>query len=324
MSILRSVLPGVLFLAASPLAAWAQGDGARVYEKGLAGGNAVTFWPMHESGNANPLDPTFNVSPTTSFEANLAILGYTKTLSLFDRSTSVSLLVPVGDIKGDISGAGSVTTQSASGFGDPMLQFLTNLYGAPAMTDLPSVLRYEPEFTLDVLADVAFPVGQYHSQQAINIGQNRWYGRIGFPMMLSMGPWIPGEKTTFELLPAVWFFGENNDFQGQSLTTKPMAQIEAHLTRDLTETLWGSIDAVYHGGAKSKVNGVEGDALSSIGVGLTLGFKINDNLQLGMSYFTTVNDNSPGDLKGSKFMLTFTYFWHPLLEGQKRLSHEGK
>ncbi len=324
MRTLKLLLAGGVALVAMPLAAWAQGDGARVYEKGLAGGNAVTFWPAHESGNANPADPSFRVEPNVSFEANLALLGYTKTLPLFNRSSFLSLLLPVGDISSETTTAGSVTKESASGFGDPMLQFMTNLYGAPAMKDLPSVLRYEPDFTVDILADVAFPVGEYHSHQAVNIGQNRWYGRIGFPMMLSLGPWIPGEKTTLEVLPAVWLFGENEDFQGQSLKSKPMVQLEAHLTHDLTQTLWGSIDVLYYGGGKANVGGIEGDALSNLGFGLTLGFKINDNLQLGMSYFTTVNDNGPQDLKGSKFLLTFTYFWHPLLEGQKRLSHEGK
>ena len=93
---------------------------------------------------------------------------------------------------------------------------------------------------------------------------------------------------------------------------------------DFTESFWGSIDAVYYGGAKPELDGVEGESLSNLGIGLTLGYKINDNLQIGLSYFSTVADNDPEDLKGSKFMLTFTYFWQPLLEAQKRMSHEGK
>lgn len=321
---MKTLVTGVLVLLAAPLSALAQGDGARVYEKGLAGGNALTFWPMHESGNSNPVDPTFGVVPTATFEADLALIGYTKTLSFLDRASSVSLIVPVGEIKGEFSGSGPVLKETASGFGDPMLQVMTNLYGAPAMIDLPSVLRYEPTFTLDILADVAFPVGEYHNDQAVNIGQNRWYGRLGLPMMISLGPWIPGERTTLELLPAVWIFGENDDFQGQLLETRPLVQLEAHLTRDFTQTLWGSIDALYYSGAKAEVNGVTGDAMTNLGVGLTFGYKVNDNLQIGVSYFTTIDDNDDDDLKGSKFLLTFTYFWHPLLEGQKRLAHAEK
>ncbi|MFO1476115.1 MAG: transporter [Verrucomicrobiota bacterium] len=68
-----------------------------------------------------------------------------------------------------------------------------NLIGPKAIKSIPDLLRYEPGFSLDVLADLAFPVGQYDSGQPLNLGQNRWYGRVGAPITCQIGPWVPGQ-----------------------------------------------------------------------------------------------------------------------------------
>jgi hypothetical protein len=34
---------------------------------------------------------------------------------------------------------------------------------------------------------------------------------------------------------------------------------------------------------------------------------------------STINDNGPDDLHMDKFMITFVYGWHPLIEGMNRL-----
>ena len=108
---------------------------------------------------------------------------------------------------------------------------------------------------------------------------------------------MPGRRTTLEVLPSVWFFSDNDDYVGQTLSTDPMFQLEAHLTRDFTEHFWGSLDSTYMAGGKSTVNGVGGDSLNNVGVGFTLGYQINDNLSLTAGYMATVNDSDPGDLQ---------------------------
>jgi len=310
-----------------------QGDGPRVYWKGLAGANAVTFWGIRATGNANPFDPAHVVTPNAGFRAELGILGYHKVLPLFGRTATASLLVPVGNVEGEVTGlptAAGVSTskqQSALGFGDPQLQLNVNLIGAPTMLGLADFARYEPKFTLDVLGTLAFPIGKYDDDKRLNIGQNRWYGRIGVPMMLTFGPWVPGQRTTLEVLPAGWFFSENDDFGGRTLKNDPLLQLEAHLTRDLTETLWASLDMSWFYGAKPEIHGsgisstigsISGKKVDNVGVGLTLGYQVTDNLLIQASYFTTVN-NSSRELQADEFRLQFTYAWHPLVEGMKRL-----
>jgi hypothetical protein len=309
-------------LWALPGVAFAQGDGPRMYWKTLTDANAITFMPMHMTGNANPLDPAHVQPPDGSFEANVALVGYSRTLDFFGRSSLASALLPVGNLQGEVSGLPLDQQQSASGFGDLTLQFDVNLFGAPAMKDLQSLLRYEPKFTIDVLGSVTLPVGEYDSDSLINLGQNRWYGRIGAPMMLTLGPWVPGERTTIELLPAIWVFGRNDDYLGQSLSTDPLFQIEAHVTRDFTKSAWGSLDFVWFSGAESDIAGSSAGSLNNLGVGLTFGYQVNDNLLITVGYLSTINDDGPGDFRGDEFRINFTFGWHSLIEGMKRLSGE--
>ena len=102
---------------------------------------------------------------------------------------------------------------------------------------------------------------------------------------------MPGRRTTLEFLPAVWLFGTNDDYVGQTLETDPMFQLDAHLTRDFTEHLWGSLDGVwYTGGAGDASTASRARSSNNLGVGLTLGYQINDNLGLTFGYKSTVND----------------------------------
>jgi hypothetical protein len=117
----------------------------------------------------------------------------------------------------------------------------------------------------------------------------------------------------------VWFFGNNDDYVGQTLETDPLFQMDIHLTRDFTEHLWGSLDVVLLDGGKASINGVDGTSLSTQGVGLTLGYGINDNLNLTVAYKSTVNDSGSDDLRMDSFMVSLVYGWHPLLEGSRRL-----
>jgi hypothetical protein len=295
---------------------------ARFYWKTLSNANAVPLIVESISGNTNPFDPAHTVTPGAHFEATLAMPGYARTFSLFDRAAMAAILLPMGRISGDVTVAGKTVNQSADGFGDPMLEFNINVLGPKAQKNIPDVLRYEPGFSVDLLADLMVPIGEYDSDQPLNLGQNRWYGRLGMPIIWQLGPWVPGRRTTLEFLPAVWLFGNNDDFVGQTLKTDPMFQVDAHLTRDFTESFWGSLDAAWFTGGQASINGVEGERLNNLGFGLTLGYKINDNLNLTFGYKSTVNDNAPDDLRMNSFMVSFVYGWHPMVEGMQRLKGE--
>jgi len=295
---------------------------ARFYWKTLSDSNAVPVIFQSLSGNTNPFDPAHTISPGASLDATLGIVGYARTFSLFDRAAMAALLFPMGNISGEVTVAGRTFNQSASGFGDPMIEFNVNVIGPPAQKNIPDVLRYEPGFSIDLLADLAVPIGEYDSSQPLNIGQNRWYGRFGVPTILQIGPWVPGQRMTLEFLPAVWFFGNNDDYVGQTIETDPLFQLDAHLTRDITEKLWASLDAAWYYGGEATINDVQGEKLNNIGLGITLGYQINDNLNLTVGYKSTINDSSSDDLRMDSFMVTLVFGWHPLIEGMRRLKEE--
>jgi hypothetical protein len=295
---------------------------ARFYWKTLSDANAIPLIVESVSGNTSPFDSAHTVTPEASFDATLALPGYARTFSIFDRAAMAAILFPMGHISGEVTVAGRTFDQTVNGFGDPMLEFDINIIGPPAQKNIPDLLRYTPGFSLDLLADLALPIGEYDSDQPLNIGQNRWYGRLGLPIVWQLGPWVPGRRTTLEFLPAVWLFGENDDYVGQTLKTDPLFQLDAHVTRDLTEHFWGSLDGVWYTGGEASIDGVSGEKLNNVGLGLTLGYQINDNLSLTVSYKSTIDDDAPDDLRMDNFMVTLVYGWHPLLEGSRRLKSE--
>lgn len=295
---------------------------ARFYWKTLSGGSAVPFIFNSLSGNTNPFDPAHLQAADASFDATLALTGYARTFTLAERSAMAAVILPMGHVSGGATVAGRGAGQSASGFGDPMLEFNINLIGPKAQNTIPDVLRFEPGFSLDLLADLALPIGEYDSSQTVNLGQNRWYGRIGMPVTVQLGPWVPGRRTTLEFLPAVWLFGKNDDFAGQTLKTDPMFQLDAHLTRDFTTHFWGGLDFTWYKGGGSTINGVSAGKLDNVALGLTLGYSVNDNLSMTVGYKSTVGDSGPTDLRMDGFMLTLVYGWHPTIEGMKRLKKE--
>lgn len=319
----RTLIIISLVLALSwPDTAQAQGDGARFYWKTLMGMNAIPVIGNSMGGNANPVDPSLTVLPGSDFTATMSMAGYAKMLPLFKRSAMVSILAPMGRISGEVSLDGLDYSATSRGFGDPMVQFSINVIGPKAIMNIPDMLRYKPGFSVDIVSSLAVPIGQYDNTIPINIGQNRWYGRIGLPVVWQIGPWVPGKRTTIEFLPAIWLFGDNDNFVGKKMETKPMYQLEAHITRDFMERIWGSIDVISYSGGKATIDGTEGNSLSNLGMGGTIGYHINENMQMNVSYSTTVNDKAADDLKMDGFRVTLIWGWHKLIEGMRRLNKE--
>jgi hypothetical protein len=317
---LRWVIAAMIAVAAlCPQPALAQTP-ARFYWKTLSDANAVPVIVNSISGNTNPFDPAHNVvSADAEVDATMALAGYVRTFTLFGRSAFGAFLAPMGRLSGSATVAGSTAGQSTNGFGDPMLEFNLNLIGPKAQKTIPDALRYEPGFSVDLLADLALPIGKYNNTQPLNLGQNRWYGRLGAPVVWQLGAWVPGRRTTLEFLPAVWLFGANDDYVGQTLETDPLFQLDAHLSRDFTEHFWGSVDTTWYTGGQATVHGVTGEKLNNFGAGFTLGYTINDNLGLTVGYKSTFSDLDPGDLRMDNFTVSLVYGWHAIIEGSKRL-----
>jgi len=313
-------LVAVLWLAWAP--AFAQMP-ARTYWKSLSGANAVPFLYMSMNGNTNPLDPALTVLPGSHVQATKAPVGFVHTFAAWNRSAWISVMEPTGHLSGEVTALGNTYTAAASGFGDPLAEFDINVIGPKAIRSLPDLLRYEPGFSVDLLTDLVFPLGSYNDSLPLNMGLNRWYGRVAAPVVWQLGPWVPGRRTTLEVVPSLWIFGANNDYLGQVLKTDPLLQVEGHLTRDFARSFWASLDGTWFTGGMASIDGVDGTSLNSWALGYTLGYQVNKNLQTTIAYMTTINKTDPGDLQLDGFRFMLIYGWHPLIEGIERLQGES-
>jgi hypothetical protein len=193
-----------------------------------------------------------------------------------------------------------------------------NLFGTSPLISNVDLLNYEPTWTIDAAVMLAFPIGEYSDDKLVNLGLNRWWGRVAFPIKYHFGVFAPGYMSSFEVVPSVWLFAENDDFIGQKLENDPLWQLEAHLTHDFTRSFFGSLDLLYRGGFQSEINGIEvGEELDVGNIGFTLNFTATDNLAIRTSYMSNVFGDS--DLDNSILRIQFVYAWNPPSENTKKL-----
>ena len=315
----------LLFFSGSALAV---DDGARAYWKGREGTQGVSIQYLNldlQASDSQQFAPGEYIYPDADTDATLFIANYARHLVLFDRQSALLFGVAGGsvDVAGNVNSSISPTpgltyNESASGYADPFIQLDVNLFGTPPLKRNFELLDYEPTWTIDVAAMLALPIGAYDSDKLVNLGQNRWFGRIALPVKYHFGVFAPGYMSSFELTPSVWLFAENDDFMGQKLENDPMLQLEAHLTSDFTRSFWGSLDLLYRGGFQSKIDGVEtGDELDIGDLGFTLNFQVDDNLGIRTGFSSNVfgDDN----LNNSMIRLQLVYGWHNDNENIKKL-----
>ena len=311
-------------------------DGARAYWKGRDGTNVLSFQYLNlnmQASGTQQFDPSQFIYPNSDTEANVMIANYARHFTLFDRASSLAVNIVGGSVDLDVNTSllppdflppgvapGSSFSQSASGYGDPSVQLDVNLFGTSQLKSTVDLVNYEPTWTLDAALMLALPVGEYDDDKLVNMGLNRWYGRIAFPFKYHFGVFSPGYMTSLEIIPSVWLFAENDDFVGQKLENDPLWQLEAHLTHDFTRSFFGSLDLLYRGGFQSEINGVEvGDKLDVGNLGFTLNYQLTDNFTIRTSYMSNVFGDS--DLDNSVIRIQFVCAWHRVMENMKKLKH---
>jgi hypothetical protein len=310
-------------------------DGARAYWNAREGTHLFSFQYLRldmGASDALQFDPALFIYPNADVEANVGIANYAHHMSLFDRAASFGIAVIGGnaqvDFDADVEASflppgaapGVAFSESSFGYADPGLSFAINLYGTRKLKSTVDLLNYEPGLTLDAALMLMLPVGEYDSDRVVNMGLNRLYGRIAFPVKYHFGVFSPGYMSSLELVPSVWLFGENDDFVGQKLENDPLFQFEAHLTHDFAPGFFGSIDMLFRSGFQSTIEGVDvGDELDIGDLGFTLNYQATDNLTLRNSFSSNVFGD--GDLNNSLLRIQFVYSWQSASENAKKLMH---
>jgi len=332
-------LPGILttmsILLSFSGSALAIDDGARAYWKAREGATIISFQNLNlnmQASGAQQFDPGQFIYPNSDVEADIFIASWARHMTLFDRASSLSVSLAGGSVQADVGAslpsqfvppgetAGVAFSQSSSGYADPTVQLDINLIGTSKLVSNVDLFNYEPTWTVDVAVMLGVPAGEYESSKLVNMGLNRWFGRLALPIKYHFGVFSPGYMASFELTPSIWLFADNDDFVGQTLENDPILQLEAHLTQDFTPSFFGSVDLLYRNGFQSSINGVEtGEEIDIGNLGFTLNYTATDNLMIRTSYGSNVfGDN---DVDNSVLRLQFVYNWHPASENFKKLQH---
>jgi hypothetical protein len=307
---------------ALPGSAAAQGEGARTYWKAPANTHAVGTFLMFVDGNASGFNPALPVSGA-AFTSRIYMANYTAFFNFLGRRNQASVTQPFGTVEATTTGLQPVSLDVAGkGRADLAAWWAVNLIGAPAQT-LQEYSQWEQRTLLDAQVFVTAPSGAYDEEKFLNVGTNRWTARFGLPFVQSIGDFTPGRRTTFELVPSVTLFGDNDAlrsvtiedgapvFISRTLSQDPLYKVEGHLTRDITKDLWLSADAMYVGGGETSLDGVAQDnSQSSLGLGFTVAYKVSDKVELRALWGDFLTDEEDG-LDSSMVWLRMTYAWNP-------------
>lgn len=314
---------------------FAQDDGARSYWNAREKTNVFSFQYMPINmgvSGSKAFAPGQYIYPNAEVSVNIAMATWAHHMTFLKRPSSFALNIAGGNVGANFNAnvssdilppgivPGTTFMQSSSGFADPSMAFTVNLYGTPPLKSNVDLFNYEPSFSIDLSLLMGVPMGEYESDKLVNLGLNRWFGRIALPMKYHFGVFSPGYMSSFELVPSVYLFGDNDDFVGgRTLKNEPMWQIESHLTHDFTTKFFGSLDVLYQNGFQSEVDGTEIAENLEIGsLGFSLSYQIEDNIMIRTSYSSNVFGNE--DLETSFIRLQFVYSWNKATENFKKLT----
>ena len=285
------------------------GDGPRAYFPPPINTNVFSVYGMRVEGNS-----TFSagiVNPGLEVDVDLVIAQYTRTMSISDRYVSFTVVQPTGDLTSTVSLPNAPNFQdqtSSNGLGDTQILVSAGLYNLPPLTK-ENYASFKPGFAVGGLARLTLPTGEYDEDKSANLGANRYSMQLGAPITFGFGEsFLDPRLTTFDLVPSVTFFGDNDDpFRAGTVSQSPLYKLEAHLTHNFNPGIWASIDGIYSYGGETETDGQSDDNKQrSLNMGASLGVQFSKSLGLKLSYGETIDRNDDG-LDGEFTRLTLIY-----------------
>ena len=269
-------------LAALLVASWctsalAQELSPRLYWPAPVGTQVLVAGYQRSSGDVL-MDPSIPVYGVDS-KIDTLLLGYVRTFDVWGRTSNLLLELPYssGTTEGFVED--NDVSSSFAGFNDVAISMTINLFGAPAMTvEGFQALRENPGPIVGLNFKLVPPTGYYDDGRLINVGSNRWAGRIQVGSILPLRPrWL------FELAAGAWFFTDDNEFVNGRRQQEPIYAVEAHLIRRFSPGFWLALDANYFTGGAQTIGGnelVDLQRNSRIGATLTVPFQRRHALKL--------------------------------------------
>ena len=237
-------------------------------------------------------------------------MQYVHPISVRGQASGLFVALPFGQVDGSLTARPPFNGISgdASGVGDVVLGAVIGLKGSPSLS-LQDYAKFKPGFSIGALTKLTLPTGSYTQDKALNLGANRWNLQLGAPM-----GWVIGESyldpklTSFELLPSVTFYGDNDEpFRANTTSQEPIFRLEGHITRNLNKAVWISADALVSNGGETETDGVDNNNRQySLKLGATLSVAVAKTASLKFSYGETVDSNKTNSSDGKMFRVVGT------------------
>ena len=248
----------------------------------------------------------------SEFGAGVVTPAYRHSINVGGNAGSILIGMPVGSLSASLdTGMGIVDLDTDPAQGDLFVGAQLGLLGSPSLAPM-DYAQYKPGLRVSVAARLFLPTGDYDSSRLLNLGGNRWSLRASLPISYVLGDtMVDTELTTFEIVPAVQIFGDNNDPFGPATVSgqRPLFSLEGHITRRFGPTVWAALDSYYEFGGETSANGVpNGDAQASLSLGATLGLVLSPSLALRLSYLEQVYSSVPNSVgRGLELTTAFSF-----------------
>jgi len=283
-------------------AAQSQELAPRAYWPAPDGTNVLLLAYQYSTGDV-VTDPSLPVAGVDS-RIHVTQAAFQRTFGFLGRTSSLQLAVPYSWATTEGTYLGEPASRVVDGWADARLRFAINLLGAPTMdTQAFRVLAAHPVTQVGFSLTVQAPTGQYDPQRLINLGTNRWSVKPAFGVIY---PFTPSWMLEFEL--GGWFFGDNDEFVGQTREQEPILSTEAHLVKNFRSGVWASLDANFYTGGRTKVGpDRRADLQRNSRFGATLVWPIQRHHALRGTYSTGVVTESGGDYE--VYSISYLYVW---------------
>jgi Putative MetA-pathway of phenol degradation len=218
------------------------------------------------------------------------LLAYARSLDVWGLPGKVLVALPVAEASGSAKVKGQEMDRQVLGLADPLLRVSVNLYGAPAlsMEDFPT---YRQDIIVGASLQVTAPLGQYDSSKLLNVGTNRWSFKPELGVSKAWGPLI------LELIPAITFFTNNDDFLGgKTLEQDPIYSVQGHLIYEFFPALWAALNATYYAGGRTTIDGEKSDEQpENVRLGLTAALSMSRHQSIKFYGSTGIYNRTDND-----------------------------
>ena len=240
-----------------------------------------TWLAMYNASYTSAVTPEDGTDTVPGARSNVFAqsLVLTRIMDYWGRTGGVSIVLPYAFLD---TSAGPFLA-SANGASDIGFLWQVNIFGGPALTR-EQFQSFTPQTFSSFHLLVTTPIGTYNPASPINPSANRWM--VSPTVNFSC---TPDEGWTWvETYVSGRFFTDNDNYRvngAQTLSQKPILRLEEHVSRNVTDALWLSLDAFYNVGGETSIDGLGQDNMANtLRVGAGMGLRLWRGADLGLNY----------------------------------------